>query len=49
MRFEWHEDKALENAKKHRVLFEQAQQVFDDPRQFPLRIWSIPLVTKLGT
>ena len=35
MRFEWDEDKALENAKKHRVSFEQAQQVFDDPRAVP--------------
>lgn len=35
MRFEWDEDKALENAKKHRVSFEYAQQVFDDPRAVP--------------
>lgn len=35
MRFEWDEDKALENAKRHRVPFEQAQQVFDDPRAVP--------------
>jgi len=35
MQFEWDEDKALENAKKHRVSFEQAQQVFDDPRAVP--------------
>lgn len=35
MRFEWDEEKALENAKKHRVSFEQAQQVFDDPRAVP--------------
>jgi uncharacterized DUF497 family protein len=35
MQFEWDEDKALKNAKKHRVLFEQAQQVFDDPRAVP--------------
>lgn len=35
MRFEWDEGKALENAKKHRVSFEQAQQVFDDPRAVP--------------
>ena len=35
MQFEWDEDKALENTKKHRVSFEQAQQVFDDPRAVP--------------
>ena len=35
MRFEWNEDKALENVKKHQVSFEQAQQVFDDPRAVP--------------
>jgi uncharacterized protein len=35
MRFEWDEDKALDNAKKHRISFEQAQQVFDDPRAVP--------------
>lgn len=35
MRFEWDEEKALENAKKHRVTFEQAQQVFDDSRAVP--------------
>lgn len=35
MQFEWDEEKALRNAKKHRVSFEQAQQVFDDPRSVP--------------
>ncbi len=35
MRFEWDEDKAQKNAKKHRVSFEHAQQVFDDPRAVP--------------
>ena len=35
MQFEWDEDKALDNAKKHRVTFEQAQEVFDDPRAVP--------------
>ena len=35
MQFEWEEDKALKNAKRHRVSFEQAQQVFDDPRAVP--------------
>ena len=35
MQFEWDEDKALKNAKKHRVSFEQAQRVFDDPRSVP--------------
>lgn len=35
MRFEWDEDKAHENAKKHRVSFEHAQHVFDDTRAVP--------------
>jgi len=35
MQFEWDEDKALENAKKHRVSFEQAQDIFNDPRAVP--------------
>ena len=35
MRFEWDEEKAIENAKKHRVTFEQARQVFNDPRAVP--------------
>ena len=35
MHFEWDEDKAQQNAKKHRVSFEQAQEVFDDPRAIP--------------
>lgn len=35
MQFEWDDDKASKNAKKHRVSFEQAQQVFNDPRSVP--------------
>jgi len=35
MQFEWNDAKALENTKKHRVSFEQAQQVFDDPHAVP--------------
>jgi uncharacterized DUF497 family protein len=35
MQFEWDEDKALANANKHRVSFEQAQQLFNDPRAVP--------------
>jgi len=35
MQFEWDEDKAIKNAQKHRVSFEHAQQVFDDPRAVP--------------
>ncbi|HEU4507608.1 MAG TPA: BrnT family toxin, partial [Pyrinomonadaceae bacterium] len=35
MRFEWNEEKALDNVKKHRVTFEQAQEVFEDPRAVP--------------
>jgi uncharacterized DUF497 family protein len=35
MHFEWDEDKAQLNAKKHRVSFEQAQEIFDDPRAVP--------------
>jgi len=35
MRFEWDEEKAEENRRKHRVTFEPAQEVFDDPRAIP--------------
>ena len=35
MHFEWDDDKAQRNAKKHRVSFEQAQEVFNDPRAIP--------------
>ena len=35
MQFEWNEEKAVENAKKHQVSFEQGQQIFDDPRAVP--------------
>ena len=35
MRFEWDEEKAEENRRKHRVPFEKAQEVFDDPRAVP--------------
>lgn len=35
MQFEWDEDKAIKNAKRHGVTFEQAQQVFDDPLAVP--------------
>lgn len=35
MHFEWDEVKAQQNVKKHRVSFEQAQQVFNDPRAVP--------------
>jgi uncharacterized protein len=33
MRFEWDERKNIRNHAKHRVSFETAQLVFDDPRQ----------------
>jgi len=35
MHFEWDEDKAERNVKKHRVSFEQAKEIFDDPRAIP--------------
>ena len=35
MRFEWDEDKARKNAKKHRVSFELVEEVFDDHRAVP--------------
>ena len=35
MHFEWDEDKAQQNAKKHRVSFEQDQEIFNDPRAVP--------------
>ena len=31
MPFAWDEDKAKENQRKHRVTFEEAETVFDDP------------------
>ena len=31
MRYTWDEDKASENLRKHRVTFEEAETVFDDP------------------
>jgi uncharacterized DUF497 family protein len=31
MRFEWNEEKSRENLAKHRVSFERAKLVFDDP------------------
>lgn len=31
MNFEWDENKALTNWKKHRVSFEEAKTIFDDP------------------
>lgn len=32
MEFEWDEDKARQNLKKHSVSFEQASRAFEDPR-----------------
>ena len=34
MDFEWDDDKAEANWRKHRVSFEEAVRVFDDPCQF---------------
>ncbi len=31
LRFEWHEEKAENNLKKHGISFEQAKTVFNDP------------------
>ena len=31
MQFEWNEEKAKSNLKKHEVSFEEAETVFDDP------------------
>ncbi len=31
MEFEWNEQKSINNIAKHRVSFEEAQTVFDDP------------------
>ncbi len=31
MNFEWNEDKATANYKKHKIAFEEAKTVFDDP------------------
>ena len=35
MHFEWDDAKAQLNVTKHRVSFEQVQEVFDDPRAVP--------------
>ena len=35
MRFEWDDQKNASNLKKHRVDFETASLVFDDPMQLP--------------
>lgn len=35
MYFEWDDDKAQRNVQKHRVSFDQAQEIFDDPRAIP--------------
>ncbi|HKS95685.1 MAG TPA: BrnT family toxin [Terriglobia bacterium] len=37
MRFEWDEEKARRNLEKHKVSFEQAKRVFDDPHHVSLR------------
>ena len=34
MRFEWDDAKAAANLRKHRVSFEEATEVFDDPHAF---------------
>lgn len=34
MRFEWDDQKALENVEKHRVTFGEATEVFYDPNAF---------------
>ena len=36
-RFEWDEDKALLNFKKHGIAFEDVLAIFDDPRFFEIR------------
>jgi uncharacterized protein len=36
MRFKWDERKNIRNRAKHRVSFETAQLVFDDPRQISM-------------
>lgn len=37
MRWDWDEDKARSNLAKHKVSFERAQRVFDDPHHVSLR------------
>ncbi len=37
MRFEWDEKKSRSNRAKHKVSFERARRVFDDPRHISLR------------
>jgi hypothetical protein len=33
VRFEWNPDKAAENLRKHKISFEEAREVFDDPNE----------------
>ena len=37
MRFEWDEDKNRRNLAKHKVSFETAKSVFDDPRALSIQ------------
>jgi uncharacterized DUF497 family protein len=41
MRFEWDERKNRENLRKHRVRFETAVLVFDDPYSLTQRDWAV--------
>ncbi len=33
LRFEWDDDKAIANLRKHRVSFSEAESAFDDPHR----------------
>jgi len=57
MRFEWDARKNRRNFKKHRILFEVAQEVFDDPFCFTVvdqmvddeeRFWTIGRIESLS-
>ena len=43
-KFEWHDEKALINQKKHKVTFDEAKTVFDDP----LAIYKPDLLHSIG-
>ncbi len=51
MRFEWHENKATANLDKHRVSFNDAVLVFDDPLrlEFIDEKHSTPMETRYAT
>jgi len=42
MRFEWDENKNLENIEKHKISFEIAQEAFFDKKRIIIKKWKYP-------